>query len=282
MKLTFKYIFLIVFSISMTPSVLTAQAWTKSQGSGFYKLDYSTIQATDVFSPKGDLIPTRDLGNSIASFYGEYGITNKITAIAYVPFWVGNTAGAYPASGTIPALPSASFSSFGDVDLGFRIALPVKNIAMSVNVLFGLPTGTPTQANGLATGDGEFNQMIKLAVGTGKTRWWTQGAIGYNNRTKGYSSEFRYDLEFGYKFFNDRLLTILKFNGVESLKNGSVAPSQTGLFSNDVVFAGIGPEILYYVNAKKTIGLSARAAGSLWSKNILAAPSFSLGVFAQF
>jgi hypothetical protein len=153
---------------------------------------------------------------------------------------------------------------------------------MSVNVLFGLPTGTPTQANGLATGDGEFNQMIKLAVGTGKTRWWTQGAIGYNNRTKGYSSEFRYDLEFGYKFFNDRLLTILKLNGVETLNNGTVAPSKTGLFSNDVVFAGIGPEVLYYVNAKKSIGISARLAGSLRSQNILAAPSISFGVFAEF
>jgi protein XagA len=282
MKICFRCIILFFLAISMTPSVLTAQAWPKSKGSGFYKFDFSTIQATDVFSPKGDLIPTRDLGTSTASFYGEYGITNKITAIAYVPFLVNSTAGALPASGTIPASTSASFSSFGDVDLGFRIALPVKNIAMSVNVLFGLPTGSPTQADGLATGDGEFNQMIKLAIGTGKTRWWTQGAVGYNNRTKGYSSEFRYDFEFGYKFFNDRLLTILKLNGVESLKNGTVASSKTGLFSNDVVFAGIGPEILYFVNAKKSIGVSARLAGSLRSQNILAAPSLSFGVFAQF
>jgi protein XagA len=282
MKLTFKYIILFFICASMTPSVLKAQAWTKPKGSGFFKLDYSTIQATDLFTAKGDIIPSRDLGSSIASFYGEYGITNKITAIAYIPFFANSTAGAFPAVGTTPALPSVSLSGFSDMDLGFRIALPIKDIAMSVNVLFGLPTGMPTQANGLATGDGEFNQMIKLAIGTGKTRWWTQGAIGYNNRTKGYSSEFRYDLEFGYKFFNDRLLTILKINGVESLKNGTVAPSRTGLYSNDVVFAGIGPEILFFVNTKKTIGISARVAGSLRSQNILAAPSFSLGVFAQF
>lgn len=282
MKLTFKYIILFFICVNMTPSVLTAQAWTKSQGSGFLKLDYSSIQATDLFNAKGDAVPSRDLGSSIASFYGEYGITNKITAIAYIPFFANSSAGAFPAIGTTPALPSVSLGGFSDVDLGFRIALPIKNIAASVNVLFGLPTGTPTQADGLATGDGEFNQMIKLAIGTGKTRWWTQGAIGYNNRTKGYSSEFRYDLEFGYKFFNDRLLTILKINGVESLKNGTVAPSRTGLYSNDVVFAGIGPEILYFVNIKKTIGISARTAGSLRSQNILAAPSFSLGAFAQF
>jgi protein XagA len=282
MKLTIKCIMVSLFCLIMGPTVLKAQAWTKSKGSGFLKLDYSSIQATDLFNAKGDALPSRALGNAVASFYGEYGITDKITAIAYIPFFANSSAGAFAAVGTTPALPSVSLSGFSDVDLGFRIALPIKNIAMSVNVLLGLPTGTPTQADGLATGDGEFNQMIKLAVGTGKTRWWTQGAIGYNNRTKGYSSEFRYDFEFGYKFFNDRLLTILKINGVESLQNGSVAPSKTGLYSNDVVFAGIGPEILYFANAKKTIGISARLGAAVRAKNILAAPSFSFGVFTQF
>jgi protein XagA len=281
MKLTVKYIFLLLISLGVTPSVLTAQAWTKAKGGGFLKLDYSSIQATDFFNSKGEIVTSRDLGSSIASFYGEYGITSKITAVAYIPFFANSSAGAYPAVGTTPALTSASLSGFSDVDLGFRIALPVKNIAMSVNVLFGLPTGTPTQADGLSTGDGEFNQMIKLAIGTGKTRWWTQGAIGYNNRTKGYSSEFRYDLEFGYKFLDDRLLTILKIGGVESLNNGTVAPSKTGLYSNNVVYAGIGPEILYYVNSKKTIGVTARVGLAARAQNILAAPAFSFGVFAQ-
>jgi protein XagA len=282
MKLTIKYIFLFLSIQFFTPSVLKAQAWTKSKGSGFLKLDYSSIQANDLFNANGEITPSRAVGNNIASFYGEYGITNKITAIAYVPFFANSSAGAFGAVGTTPALPSVSLNGFSDVDLGFRIALPIKNIAMSVNVLLGLPTGSPTQADGLATGDGEFNQMIKLAIGTGKTRWWSQGAIGYNNRTKGYSSELRYDFEFGYKFFNDRLLTILKINGVESLKNGTVAPSKTGLYSNDVVFAGIGPEILYFANAKKTIGISARLGAAVRAKNILAAPSFSFGVFTQF
>lgn len=282
MKSTFKYIFLCLFSLSMGPSVLTAQAWTKSHGSGFLKLDYSSIQATDLFNANGDVFPSRNLGSSIASFYGEYGITSKITAVAYVPFFANSSAGAFAAVGTTPALPSVSLSGFSDMDLGFRIALPIKDIAVSVNILFGLPTGTPVQADGLSTGDGEFNQMLKIAVGTGKARWWTQGAVGYNNRTKGYSSEFRYDFEFGYKFFNDRLLTILKINGVESLKNGTVAPTKTGLYSNDVVYAGIGPELLYFANAKKTIGISAKLGAALRAKNILAAPSFSFGVFTQF
>jgi protein XagA len=273
----------IVLIINLTPSVLTAQAWTKSKGTGFYKLDFSSIQATDVYDTKGDVVPFRTLGNYTTSFYGEYGITNKITAIAYVPFFVRNvvneTKGRITANVIEPGIVN---NNFGDVDLGLRFALPVKTFAMSLNLTFGLPTGDAKQADGLFTGDSEFNQMLKLAAGKGGKRWWGLSAVGFNNRTKGFSDEFRYDLEFGYKFFNDRLLAILKINGIESLNNGTASAAATGLFSNNVEFMGIGPEVLYYVNTKKTMGLSARFAGALKGQNVLAAPSLSVGVFAEF
>ena len=283
MKNLIQYTLFYFLILAMTPSVLTAQAWTKNKGAGFYKLDFTSIKATDVFDTKGNVVPFRTLGNYTTSFYGEYGITNKITAIVYVPFFVRNvvneTKGAQ--TGTIIE-KGIENNNFGDVDLGFRFALPIKAFAVSANVLFGLPTGDAKQADALFTGDGEFNQMLKIAVGTGKKRWWTQGALGFNNRTKGFSDEFRYDFEFGYKFFNDRLLAIFKINGIESLNNGTVKAANTGLFSNNVEYMGLGPEFLYYANAKKTIGISARVAGALKGQNVLAAPSLSLGVFADF
>jgi protein XagA len=265
------------------PSVLNAQAWTKAQNSGFYKLDFSRISAADVFNTKSEVIPFRSITNNITSFYGEYGVTNKFTLIGYVPFLINNQLGELKSTAGAVLLPSASETNFGDVDLGFRYQLFNKNgISLSANLLLGLPTGNSTQKDGLLTGDGEFNQMLKLAIGTGKTRWWTQGAVGFNNRTKNFSDEFRYDFEFGYKFFNDRLLTILKLNGIESLDNGTAKENIVGVFSNNVEYAGVGPEILYYVNNKKNVGVSLRIAGSLKGRNILAAPSIAVGAFVQF
>ena len=278
MKIIIQYLFFLFSAIVFTPSV-KAQAWTKSKGTGFYKLDFSSIQATDVFDTKGIVIPSRSIGTKVTSFYGEHGLTDKITAIAYVPFLVSNSLGAQ--AGT-PALKSVKNNKFGDVDLALRFALPVKSIAVSATVLLGLPTGDSKQENALYTGDGEFNQMVKIAAGMGGKRWWGQSAIGFNNRNKGFSDEFRYDLEFGYKFFNDRFLTIFKINGVESFNNGTVKAAPTGLYSNNVEYGGIGPEFLYYANAKKTVGVSVRIAGAFKGQNILAAPSFSGGVFAEF
>jgi protein XagA len=283
MKCLLKLSIYIILISSLTPSVLKAQAWTKSKGHGFYKLDFSSIKATDIFNTKGDIAPFRTLGNYTTSFYGEYGITNKITAIAYVPFFVRNVVNETKGQQTGNIIePGIINNNFGDVDLGLRFALPIKTFAMSATLTFGLPTGDAKQADALFTGDGEFNQMLKLAAGTGAKRWWGQAAVGFNNRTKGFSDEFRYDFEFGYKFFNERFLAILKINGIESLNNGTALEANTGLFSNNVEYMGVGPEFLYYANAKKTIGVSARIAGAFKGQNVLAAPSMSVGIFAEF
>lgn len=273
----------IIYLLILTPSVLTAQAWTKSKGQGFYKLDFTSIKAADVFDKNGDVVGFRTLGNYTTSFYGEYGVSNKFTVLAYVPFYVRNVVNETKGRQTGQIIERGIVNNnFGDVDLGFRYQLPIKNVAVAANLILGIPTGDAKQVDGLFTGDGEFNQLLKIGVGTGKKRWWTQVALGFNNRTKGFSDEFRYDFEFGYKFFNDRLLAIFKINGIESLNNGTAQAAATGLFSNNVEYMGIGPEILYYANAKKTIGISARIAGATKGQNVLAAPSLSVGVFAQF
>lgn len=285
MKKTIQKIsFLLLTLTIMTPSVSTAQAWSKSKNQGFYKLDFSTIRASDVYDTKGDVVPFRTLTNFITSFYGEYGINNKLTAVAYVPFFVRNTVNATKGNQTGNIIEQGiENNNFGDVDLGLRYQFFNKNgIAASANIMLGLPTGDARQTDALFTGDGEFNQMVRINVGTGKTKWWTQGGIGFNNRTKGFSDEFRYNFEFGYKLFNERLLAIVKVSGIESFNNGTAKAASTGLFSNNVEFMGLGPEFLYYINKKKNIGASLCIAGALKGQNVLAAPSIAVGVFAEF
>jgi hypothetical protein len=264
------------------PAVATAQAWTKSKGKGFYKIDAASIQASHVYDMQGEVSPFRTLGNYTASAYVEYGLTSRITAVANVPFFVRNVVNETKGRQTGNIIEQGIVNNnFGDIDLGVRVALPVKAFALSANLMLGLPTGDARQADGLFTGDGEFNQMLKLSVGKGKQRWWTQGSLGFNNRTKGFSDEFRYDFEFGYKFLNDHLLAIFKINGIESFGNGTAVDGISGLFSNNVEFAGLGPEVLYYINKKKTWGFSARITGAVKGQNVLAAPAVGFGVFAQ-
>jgi len=270
---------ILIFSLFILKNV-SSQAWTKPKGEGFYKFDYTLIQTNKVYDPGGKIVPFRTLGNHTLSLYGERGITDKFTIQAYIPFFVRNVLNETKGAQTGVLLePGIEENNIGDIDIAFRYALPFGSLPISATLLFGLPTGNSTQNSGLFTGDGEFNQMLKISTGVGATKWWTQFGLGYNNRTKGFSDEVRYDGEFGYKMLNDKLLTIFKLSGIESLNNGTEGPSSTGLFSNNVEFLSPGLELLYFIKPK--IGLSFRAAGAVKGQNVLAAPSFSFGIFAE-
>lgn len=274
-----KYISIVLFSIFFVTNA-SSQAWTKPKGEGFYKLDYTLIQTNKVFDYSGSIVPFRTLGNHTLGFYGERGITNKFTVQAYVPFLVRNVLNQTQSRQTGRVLEQGiATNNIGDIDIAFRYALPTGKIPVSASLLLGLPTGNSNQSSGLFTGDGEFNQMLKISTGVSKSKWWAQGGVGFNNRTKNFSDEIRYDGEFGYKLFHEKLFTIFKLAGVESFNNGQATESSTGLFSNNVEFLSPGLELLYFIKPK--LGLSFRSAGAIKGQSVLAAPSFSIGVFMQ-
>jgi protein XagA len=251
--------------------LLNGQAWTKAKGEGFFKADYSFIRSNKLLNNDSKIVDADKIANNVFGIYGEYGLANKITVFGYVPAIVANQ----------NATKNQNFTGIGDIDLGLRIALPVGKIAMSINASIGLPVGTNDRIDFLNTGDGEMNQIVKLAAGSGGTKWWTQASIGFNNRTKNYSDEIRADFEIGYKLLGEKLLAILKINSVKSRDNGTVPINPYGLYSNNVGYVGVGPELLYYLNSSKSAGISGRFAGAFSGRNTQAAPQASIGFFLQ-
>ena len=74
---------------------------------------------------------------------------------------------------------------------------------MSARVLFGLPTGKDSggETGILQTGDGEFNQMLRLDLSSGfSANGWFSFYAGYNNRTQGFSDDYRFGGEVGWTF----------------------------------------------------------------------------------
>lgn len=267
---------LIILTLSLFVLTTTfSQAWTKEKGKSFLKLDFMTITGNQLFNDKSEIVDFQDYSFNTVSFYGEYGITNKLTAVGYIPILQSNSL-KESALG-----PEASNAGFGDVDLGFRYAISQEKFPLTVTVMLGIPSGDNKDVNELYTGDGEFNQIVKLASGLGKGNWWLQGGVGFNNRSKDFSDEIRFDAEFGYKFFQNKLMAMLKFGGVSPLDNGSAALTRTGLFSNNVAYFSPAIELMYYI--KPTFGLALRGAGaSATSRNVQATPSLSFAVFGDF
>ncbi|CAL2101610.1 conserved exported protein of unknown function [Tenacibaculum sp. 190130A14a] len=280
-----KYILiLIVFAFSSTS--LVAQ-WSKGKGNGYYKLSAWYLKSDQHYTDTGAIDPNVTRTQFNINMYAEYGISNKFDLIAYVPFFT-RTAQNNQISGTNnnTIQEGEGFNSFGDIDLGARYAFFKKGKwAADVKLLLGLPTG---DANGgsdgsFQTGDGEFNQYLSTSLGysttLGDLPFYAKTYIGYNNRSKGFSDEFRGGLEAGVNMFHNKLWFIGRLNVLKSFKNGTLtaANSNGSIFANNIEFTSFGLEVAYYITNK--LGVSASFDSAVSGRIIAANPSFSGGIF---
>lgn len=286
MKNLSQIIFVALFFLST--NAIAGGGWPQPKGSGYFKLSQWWLISNQHYTDIGKIDPNTTNGLFNTSLYAEYGFTNRLTGIAYIPFFsrafFNNTV-----SGTTNEvlIPGESLNSFGDTDIGIKYGLTENHpIAVSATLTLGLPLGNDNggEAGSLQTGDGEFNQLFQIDAGTGfnlgKIPAYANVYAGVNNRTNGFSDEFRYGIEGGGTFANGKILAIARLYGITSFKNGDL-PSErsnsTSVFANNSEHLTFSPEIGYNINDKW--GVSATAGLALRGRLIFASPSYSFGVF---
>ena len=260
-----------------------ADAWPQRRGHGYYKIGFRMLRATHYYEPNGNRIPIPTLGDYTVSFYGEYGLTNRITIVAYVPFYeritlneqIGRNSGFVFSEGD-------AVSGIADPIIGARIGLAQFGATVvSASLRLGLPLGNDDQPNGLLTGDGELNQTVALEVGHSfyPRPVYAKASVGFNQRVKGYSDEIVYAVEAGYTVA-DRFTIAARLRGVEPLRNGDPnVGGRRGLNGNDQRYLAYGAEITY--THRGAYGLSLGVEGATRAQNVLSAPAFSVGLFVK-
>jgi len=279
-----KRVLLISFSILASHLSFAGGGWPQPKGSAYYKLGQNWIMADSFYGPSGEIVSIRTTSLYTTSFYGEYGITSRLTAILYLPFFVRNTFNEeqYSPSGTV--IPGEALNSFGDADVSFKYGLIVnKPVVLSATILLGLPLGKTSGGEGgiLQTGDGEFNQMLTIDASASfyPVPLYASAYLGFNNRTKNFSDEIRFGAEVGYTFFK-KLTAIAKLNVVQSFYNGSEEVADNGIFSNNTEYVSPMIEIGYALT--EAWGISASTGFAFAGRNILASPNFGAGVYCKF
>jgi len=263
--------------------------WPQPKGKGFIKLSEWWVISNQHFTDTGLIDPNTTNGIFTTSLYFEYGITDRLTVTSYIPFFsrayynneISKTTGEV-------ITPGDAINSFGDTDIGITYGLTKGKLNTTASLIFGLPLGVDDggERETLQTGDGEFNQFLKVDAGLGYklagANAYANTYIGYNNRTRGFSDEFRWGVESGVNLFSNKILFLVRLFGVVSVRNGegSVAENSTSIFANNAEHLTISPEINY--NIKDNWGLSVTYASALAGKLIFASPSYSVGVFAKF
>ena len=129
-----KLLFLLFIFVS--PSIVHAQ-WTKEETKGFYKLSAWYLEADQHYTDTGDIDPNATRGQFNVNIYAEYGLTDELDFLAYIPFF-SRTYQNDIVSGTTSQVIMAGeeLNSFGDIDLGVRYGiLQKRNLAWSAEAL---------------------------------------------------------------------------------------------------------------------------------------------------
>jgi len=271
----------IIILCILSTSVLAGGGWNKKKGEGFFKLSQYVIVADQYFNPEGNTIRI----NLRTSFYstalfGEYGLTDKITTELYFPFFTRSILNSQQRQNG-DFIEGDQVSGIGDTNIGFKYGIKQEGATViSAKLTLGLPFGNPAGGGGgtLQTGDGEFNQMVSVDVGHSfyPAPFYANVSVGLNNRTKGFSEEFRYSVEAGLTL--KKLVIIGRLIGIESLMNGDPADSEAqGVFANNLEFFSFMPEVIYKV--QDHFGFSAAIGTAFSGRQVLANPSYEVGFF---
>jgi len=286
-----KNIATIIAILLISSNSIYAGPWTQKKGKGYFKLSEWWIIFDEHYTDQGEIDPNSTTGIFNTFLYAEYGLTDRFTGLFNGALFTRNLI-FNQVSGTTgeTITPGDALNSIGDIDIGLKYSLtkPGSPIPVSASLILGLPTGNAEGgiAKNLQTGDGEFNQIFQIDAGGGfklidKVSTYVSGYAAFNNRSNDFSEEFRFGVETGGGFFNDRFWLIGRLTGIRSFQNSNVEGgiTSTSIFANDTEFTSIGVEGNYYVSKNKKFGISAGYANA-FSGNIIAAdPSYNVGVF---
>ncbi len=251
-----------------------AGGWTQPKGKGYFKLSEQITRAESLYHADGTTTDIPTVSGYTTSFYGEFGLVDRVTLVGYMPVYTRFTADVEGVDNT---------SGIGDWDVGIRIGLLTGGpTVVSLQALAGLPLGDSGNEFVLWSGDGEFNQHISLQVGHSlyPAPAYLKAEIGYNNRQSSdnhddnYADELRYSLKAGYTV-GEKLGISVWLNGVQALDRADDEFHPR----NDIAYLSFGPQLDFYV--APNAGITASVSRFTRAHNLLDAPTWEFGVFLK-
>lgn len=257
--------------------------WTRKANSFYAKFGYAYSAGDKYFDADGKLIAgANNFTQHSLNFYGEYGATNNITAILNFPVYkIQNFDGYSSARGVgnpqielkfavIKKFPIISFSVGAELPLSDQ-----RNFSVSQNInslgffdRINLPTGYP---------DFHYWETLAVSSSLGNLPGWISFHGRFVERTQGYSNQFNYGLEVGYKFtknfwINARITTqnqIGKSFGSASFLNGQ-----------DTEFTTLGFSVAYKIARKMQLNFDYQFYNDLLRsrRNVYSAPFYQIGL----
>jgi hypothetical protein len=282
-NITHKVGLLLLFSITLGASAGAQQAWTRAKGGYYVQIGGSYLQANSLLNGTSKPIPlNREVTDITLQAYAEYGLTQKITLSAQVPFKllsVKNTVGQ-------PALQDGSLQAFSNLVGAATVNFyQKKGCVVSGKTLISLPTARFSAETGLRSGFDALSAAPSILAGIGRNKFFSSAELGYVFRSNDYSDRLFAAWQIGtFLGKNKRLLAILGLEYMDSMENGSFedgSASTTGLYLDEQSY--LSPNLKFGFKATPKVMLWLSAGGGLGAvtRNVAASPGLSFSVSYQ-
>ncbi|MFK7932868.1 MAG: hypothetical protein AB8G22_05120 [Saprospiraceae bacterium] len=278
-----KYHLTVIALFSLYIPLQAQSGWAQEKGSLYTQAAVSYYSSNQFYGTQGQLFAGENtFSNASLNFYGEYGITNQLTAIA-----------------DIPVLRSNQFSNtesvlgLGDLRLGLKYQL-TKAFPIALSIAAEIPTndgiqfaftnelnelGVRERIN-LPTSDGEFNIWSTLAISQsfagGKAYGSLYGQVNF--RTQDFSNQLKIGGELGYKVIPP--LYLMARLSIQERLSDAITPGASFLYGEGTTFTSIGVSAFYELNEQLRLVLSfADYNGWLTDlRNIYDGNTYSVGI----
>ena len=274
---------ILLFALIITSQTIQAQsAWTKKKGEGFSQLSFSSISNYNTLFGNPDYNTERTITDNTIQLYTEYGLTDKTTLIANVPF-KSLKSGDVTFTNLTQITESGSNNALGNIELGLKHQLYNKKWVISGQFNIEANTGNYDTKTGLRTGYNTWTLTPTLNIGKSFKKLYVQAFTGANVRFNNYSSNFKIGGEAGYKTFN-RLWIVAYLDIVSSFKNEKdtnlpVENLLTGTYVNNQEYGAYG---LKGILQLCDLGVTASFGNAFFGNNVAKQAAFSIGIFNTF
>lgn len=269
----------------MSTCLYSQSGWTRKKNTYFLKASVNLFSSDTYYTPDGEKLTTTQFRQQAISFYGEYGITDRLNVIVNFPMLKANS---YETTEPVVGI--------GDLKVEFKYALLIKKIPLTIGIAPEFPTGSANNFSkskinsidqiNLPTGDGEFNVWTTLAASHSfyPVPAYISLSTAYNYRTqyKGFTfrDQVKFNLEVGYK-----LLDKIWLNGTISAQSSVSKSNGTTDFirGEGTEFTAFGLGAAYEFVKHWSVSLETWAYSDIVfnQKNIYSAPTYSIGVFYE-
>jgi hypothetical protein len=283
MTLLYKALFMAICLLYLIPAQ-GQNGWTRATKGFYAQASLSHFSTGNYYSSNSTLfVGGSTFQSSGLLLYGEYGISNRFTAVVDIPLLLLHRfTTTETAVGTGSAKLGIKYGLIKKIPLALQVdvEIPTNDGVTLVNTKEPNSLGIKEQIN-LPTSDGEFNVWTTAAISKSSSSGKTFGSLygAMNFRTESFSNQFQAGLEIGQLLF-DKLYLIGKLKIQEKVVDGSSSASASFLYGEGTTFTSYGITAMYKLDSKWKIvaAFSDYTGVIIQRRNIYDGPTFSLGL----